>query len=134
MSSYFIYYTEASIVCVVIFSIMLVRDLLNVDKQEKQIKYDHTLIAFMLYFVSDALWAAVIAGMLPRNKLTVISTNFSNCVLMSGITYTWLRYVMAVERTPNRDSRSHRIAVMTPFILSTLTLVVKYLVAPDMLF
>ena len=58
MSSYFIYYTEASIVCVVIFAIMLVWDLLSVDKQEKQIKYDRTLIAFLLYFLSDGLWAA----------------------------------------------------------------------------
>ena len=57
MSSYFIYYTEASIVCVIIFGIMLVWDLFSIDKQEKQIKYDHALIAFMLYFVSDALWA-----------------------------------------------------------------------------
>ena len=62
MSSYFIYYTEASIVCVIIFGIMLCWDLFSIDKQEKQIKYDHALIAFMLYFVSDALWAAVIAG------------------------------------------------------------------------
>ena len=54
MSSYFIYYTEASIVCVIIFGIMLCWDLFSIDKQEKQIKYDHALIAFMLYFVSDA--------------------------------------------------------------------------------
>ena len=98
MSSYFIYYTEASIVCVIIFGIMLCWDLFSIDKQEKQIKYDHALIAFMLYFVSDALWAAVIAGMLPRNRFIVVSTNFSNCVLMAAITYTWLRYVMAVEQ------------------------------------
>ena len=97
MSSYFIYYTEASIVCVIIFGIMLVWDLFSIDKQEKQIKYDHALIAFMLYFVSDALWAAVIAGMLPRNRFIVVTTNFLNCILMAAITYRWLIYVMAVE-------------------------------------
>ena len=37
MSGYFIYYTEASIVCVIIFGIMLGRDLFSMDRQEKQI-------------------------------------------------------------------------------------------------
>ena len=51
MSAYFIYYTEASIVCMIIFGIMLCRDIFNADRQEKQIKYDHALIAFMLYML-----------------------------------------------------------------------------------
>lgn len=130
MSSYFVYYTEASIVCVIIFAIMLFRDLFNVDRQEKQIKYDHALIAFMLYFVSDALWAAVIAGMLPRNLFTVLTTNFANCVLMAAITYTWLRYVMAVEQVPDRDKPIKKFAIMSPFLISTVALIATYLAAP----
>ena len=133
MSSYFIYYTEASIVCLILFAIMLIGDLVSVDRQEKRIKYDRTLIAFMLYFVCDALWAAVIAGMLPRNRFTVVSTNFANCILMAAITYTWLRYVMAVEQVPHRDTPSARIAVMSPFIISTIALVITYLFAPGAL-
>ena len=133
MSSYFVYYTEASIVCVIIFAIMLFRDLFNVDRQEKQIKYDHALIAFMFYFVSDALWAAVIAGMLPRNLFTVLTTNFANCILMAAITYTWLRYVMAVEQIPARDKPIKKFAIMFPFLISTIALIATYLAAPRML-
>ena len=133
MTNYFVYYTEASVVCVTLFAIMLIWDLSSVDKQEKQIKYDRTLVAFILYFLSDALWAAVIAGVLPRNKLTVVSINFLNCVLMSAITYTWLRFVMAVEQVPNRDSRARRIAVLSPLIISTAALVFVYLFAPSSL-
>ena len=133
MSEYFIYYTEASIVCVVIFGIMLGRDLFSVDRQDKQIKYDHALIAFMLYFVSDAIWAAVIAGMLPRNHFTVLTTNFSNCVLMSAITYCWLRYVMAVEQVPYRDKRTCKVLTLLPFVGSTVALIVTYLIAPRVL-
>lgn len=133
MSEYFIYYTEASIVCVVIFGIMLGRDLFSVDRQDKQIKYDHALIAFMLYFVSDALWAAVIAGMLPRNLFTVLSTNFSNCVLMSAITYCWLLYVMAVEQVPYRDKPACKVITILPFVASTIALVITYLLAPRVL-
>ena len=36
MSRFFIYYTEANIVCIILFSIMLFRDIFNVDRQEKQ--------------------------------------------------------------------------------------------------
>lgn len=133
MSGYFIYYTEASIVCVIIFGIMLGRDLFSVDRQEKQIKYDHALIAFMLYFVSDALWAAVIAGIIPKNLFTVLATNFANYIFMAAITYSWLRYVMAVEQVPNREKRITKFAIQFPFIASTIALIVTYLLAPRVL-
>lgn len=130
---YFIYYTEASVVCVIIFSIMLFRDLFNMDRQEKQIKYDHALIAFMLYFVCDACWAAVIAGILPKNHFTVLSTNFANYVLMATITYTWLRYVMAVEQVPNRDNPRTLFFILLPFNLATIALIATYLLKPSVL-
>lgn len=133
MSSYFIYYTEASVVCVIIFAIMLIRDVLSLDRQEKQIKYDHALIAFMLYFICDALWAAVIAGVLPSNHFTVLTTNFGNYVLMAGITYTWLRYVMAVEQVKPRNTRRTTFAIKFPFYIATIALVVTYLVRPGAL-
>lgn len=133
MSSYFIYYTEASVVCVVIFAIMLLQDVFSVDRQEKQIKYDHALIAFMLYFVSDAVWAAVIDGVLPVNRFTVLGTNFANYVLMGGISFTWLRYVMAVEQIEGRDSRRTRLAVQLPFVGVTVALIAAYLIRPELL-
>ncbi len=134
MSSYFIYYTEASIVCVIIFAVMLARDLFNVDRQEKQIKYDRALIAFALYFISDAFWAAIIAGILPTNTFTVVTSNFANCLLMSAITYTWLRYVMAVEQVPKRDEKLHQFAVLFPFLASALSMVITFIVSPHVLF
>ena len=61
---YLLFYTESSIVCLVIFALILFHDLTRIDRQEKQIMYDHAQVAFMLYFISDAFWAAVIAGVL----------------------------------------------------------------------
>ena len=133
MTSYIIYYSEANIVCIILFAIMLLRDVFSVDRQEKQIKYDHALVAFMLYFATDAVWAAVIAGLLPRNLFTVLPTNFANYGLMAAITYTWLRYVMAAEQVPGRDSRRTRFAIQFPFYIATLALFVTYLVKPDAL-
>jgi len=133
MSSYFIYYAEANVVCIILFSIMLFRDIFSVDRQEKQIKYDHALVAFMLYFACDILWAGIIAGVLPKNYFTVLSVNFGNYVLMVAITYSWLRYVMAVEQVPDRDSRLKLFAMQFPFYIATVALVVTYLRRPELL-
>ena len=133
MSRYFVYYTEASVVCFILFAIMLVRDYFNVDRQEKQIKYDHALIAFMLYFVCDALWAGIIAGVFPKTRFTVLTVNFANYVLMAAITYMWLRYVMAAEQVPNRDSRRTHVVVRLPFYIATVAMIATYLWRPDLL-
>ena len=119
MSDYFIYYTESNIVCIIIFSIMLLHNLFSVDRQEKQVKYDYALIAFMLYFLTDAIWASVLAGVLPKNRFTVVATNFANYVFMAAITYCWLEYVMAVEQLPHRNRAINKFAVLFPFLVST---------------
>ncbi|MBP5431132.1 hypothetical protein [Ruminococcus sp.] len=48
MLQYFIYYVSSDIAGVIIFGIMLAHDRMSIDKQEKQLKYDHPLIAFMM--------------------------------------------------------------------------------------
>lgn len=130
MLEYFINYAGANIVCLIIFGIMLARDLLNVDRQEKQIKYDHALVSFMLYFVSDTVWAAVDAQIIKPTVVWVISTNVINYLLLSAITYMWLRYIMAVEQVPHRERKVNKFAVLFPFLISTVALIVNFIVAP----
>lgn len=130
MSGYIIYYLEANFVCIIIFLIMLFYDLLNVDRQEKQIKYDRALIAFMSYFMSDAIWAGMVDGIIPRPFIASLILNFVNYALMAIITYTWLRYVMSVEQVKNRDSRAVKIATISPFLIATVALIVIYISAP----
>ena len=126
MVDYFVYYATSNIVGVIIFGIMLAHDLLGVDRQEKQLKYDHVLMAFMLYFISDAIWAGVDAGVLPVNKFTVIGTNFSNFIISTFITYTWIRYVMVVEQVPNRNKLKVRITLYLPVFISVIVLIITY--------
>ena len=98
MQDYFIYYASANIVGTIIFGVMLAHDRFSVDRQEKQLKYDQTLVAFMLYFISDTIWAAVDSELISKTQLSVSITNYVNFILMTGITYSWLKYVMAVEK------------------------------------
>ena len=133
MSEYFIYYASINIVGAVIFGIMLANDYIGLDRQEKQLKYDHALIAFILYFLSDAIWAGVDAGVFPVNQFTVITTTFLNFVIMTLIIYTWLCYVLAVEQIPNRNSITMRIILALPLILSMVGLILTYLISPRLL-
>lgn len=133
MSEFFIYYLESNVVCLIIFMILLVRDLLTGDRQEKQIKFDHALIAFMLYFISDVVWSAVIDGSIPRTMVSVAITNFVNYLLMAGVTYMWLRFAMAYEHVPHRERRINKFAVLFPFILTTIAIICVFVISPDVL-
>ena len=133
MRDYFIYYAASNIVGIIIFGIMLGHDRLGLDRQEKQLKYDQVLIAFMLYFLSDAIWAGVDSGMFPVNKLTVLGTNFSNFLISTFITYSWIRYVMVVEQIPTRNSLRVRLFLMLPAFISIVALLVTYIINPALL-
>ena len=133
MSEYFIYYVASNIVSCIIFGIMLAHDRLSIDKQEKQLKYDHALIAFMLYFLSDAIWSGVDSRVFPVNTFTVLTTNFMNFIIMTAITSRWLMYAMAVEQLPIRNNRTTKIFILIPFIVSVIGVVITYIFAPDLL-
>ena len=133
MSAYFIYYASFNVVGAIIFGIMLAHDRLSIDQQEKQLKYDNALFAFLLYFLSDAIWSGVDSGVFPVNRFTVLITDFSNYVIMTAITYTWLRYVMAVEQIPERNSPKMKLTLIVPFIFSVVVFVVTYIIKPSLL-
>ena len=134
MSDFFIYYLFSNLVCLSIFGLFLYHDLRGVDRQEKQIKFDHALIAFMLYFISDSFWAAITEGLLPANRPILSVINMVNFIIMAAVTYMWLRYVMAVEQVAHRERRINKIAVLFPLLISTITLFVLFFAAPDILF
>ena len=133
MSPYFLHYLESNAVCVVIFGIMLAHNLLKHDRQEKQIKYDLTLVAFMGYFITDTVWAAILSGVLPSNDALVCTVNFLDYLFMASITFSWLRYAMAVEQVKNRDAAKKVLTLLIPFIASTIALVVIFSIAPELL-
>jgi diguanylate cyclase (GGDEF)-like protein len=133
LSSYFIYYTESSIVCLIIFGIMIFNDYNHANRQEEQIKYDYALVSFMLYCVSDALWAAIIAGVVPKVLPLILFSNLSNAVIMAAIAYTWLMYVKTIEKAPNRNSSRTRRFYLMPLCISIILLINTYIVNPSLL-
>ena len=133
MISFFVHYTEANAVCIIIFLILLMHDLLSIDRQEKQIKYDNALISFIFYFAVDCLWAALVSNVIRPTRFLVVIDSFFLYLGMVFITYFWLEYALAVEQYENRNDLRFRVLMMIPFIVSTLILVITYFVNPGYL-
>ena len=133
MQDYFIYYASANIIGTIIFGVMLAHDRFSVDRQEKQLKYDQTLVAFMLYFISDTIWAAVDSELISKTQLPVSITNYVNFILMTGITYSWLKYVMAVEKLEKRNRLAVKYGIVFPFAVSAIILLLLFIAAPHVL-
>ena len=133
MHNFSVYYIESNIVCTIVFGILLIHNHFNIDRQEKQIKFDHVLITFMVYFLVDCFWAAIVDNVIPKTRFTVVTNDFLIYVVMAAITYFWLQYVLAFEQVPNRNKPVNRFAVIFPFLVSTVALILNYCIAPQML-
>ena len=133
MHSFVVYYIESNMICVIVFGILLFFNHFNIDRQEKQIKYDHALVAFILYFLADSVWAELVGGTILKTRTAFVLDVFLIYLFMAAITYTWLDYVMAVEQVPHRGRPINRFAVIFPFLVATAALIVNYIVAPETL-
>ena len=127
---YFFFYTEANIVCIVILAILLVNDRMHSTRQEKQIWFNRTIIAHILYFLSDIGWAAVLSGQLPRTRFLIILFNFTNFILLSLVAYEWFMYMAASINLRFRNNGRFRILCLLPMIVFTLAMIVAYAAAP----
>jgi len=127
---YLFFYAEANIVCIIIFVILLWHDRRYRTRQEKQIWFDRTVIAHILYFISDIGWAAVISGDLPRTRALVIIFNFLNFILLSLIAYGWFMYMAASENMILGKTWKQRRMIRLPMEICTAVLVIAFIIAP----
>ena len=128
---YFFFYTEANIVCIVVLAILMINDRLHNTKQEKQIWFNWTVVAHILYFISDIGWAAVLSGQLPRTRFLVAFFNFLNFILLSLLAFEWFMYMAASEKMEFRKSRMKRSLWRIPMTVTILAIMIAYAAAPD---
>lgn len=131
MNSFSFYYIEANIVCVIVFGIILLHNYFNIDRQEKQVRFDKVLVAFMLYFLADCVWAGIVDGILPKGLIYGVS--FLIYVFMVATVYYWFAFVMAYEQVPDREKPLRRILFLLPFVLSSVVLILLFFIAPELL-
>ena len=129
-TDYVIFYTEATIICIVILLILLINDRIFKTQQEKQIWFNRVIFAFILYFISDACWAAVLGSVLPRTRFLIALFNLTNYILMGIMAYQWFMFMAASENMPFRNDRKKRIQCLLPLIISDLGIIIAYIAAP----
>ena len=127
---YFIFYTEASVFCIVILLMILINDRINSAQQEKQVWFNRAIVAFILYFTSDLAWAAVLSGILPRIRMLVELVNLVNYILLSVVAYEWFMFMATSEKMPFRHSRTKRLLCHLPMFVSILAMLIAYVSNP----
>ena len=127
---YFVFYTEASAICIIILLMILITDRIYNTKQEKHIWFERAIVSFIFYFISDACWAALLSDQFPKIRFFVVLFNFSNYVFLSLMAYGTFRFIAATEKMPFRKSLAKRILVFLPVFINILFIVIAYIQNP----
>lgn len=129
-TSYVVFYTIASVVCVAILIMLLIHDHFHSTKQEKQLWFNRSILAFMAYFINDAFWAAVLGGALPRVRWLVVLLNLLNYIFLNVLTYMWFMFMAASERLPFRNNRKKMSLSILPGAVSVLFFGIAFALDP----
>ncbi|MCR5487334.1 MAG: GGDEF domain-containing protein [Lachnospiraceae bacterium] len=127
---YFVFYTEASVVCVLMLAIILINDRMYYTKQEKQIWFTRSIMAFILYFISDACWAAILSGQFTTVRAFVVLFNFTNYVLLRFMAHGVFMFIAVSERMSFCHDIKKRRLIFLPIAISTLFIIIVYLADP----
>ncbi len=127
---YFVFYTEASIICTVILLMILITDRIYNTKQEKQIWFGRAIMTFILYFISDACWAAILSDQFPKIRFFSVLFNFTNYIFLSLMGYGMFMFIAATEKMPFRKILLKRHLIFSPIVVSVIFITIAYISDP----
>jgi len=127
---YFVFYTEASLVCVIILTMILITDRMFHTKQEKQIWFSRAISTFILYFISDACWAAMLSGMFPKIRFFAVLFNYTNYILISLMGYGLFAFIAVSGKMSFFNSIRNRRLCFIPVVVSVLFISIAYVTNP----
>ncbi len=127
---YFAFYTEACLVCVAIFAILIFQNYRHGARTERDNWFGRTGIVHSLYFLSDIGWAAVESGLLPPTRFYLVLFNFTNYIFLHLIGYSWFMYMAASEGMLLNKKRRFGKVVLIPTIVSVLVMIIAYVASP----
>ena len=130
LNEYTTFYIEANIVCIIIFLMMLTREMGTVGRQTKQIIFINITVAHMLYFVNDIVCVLVIGNCIPHTALIASVVNVLNAILLSAITGFWFVYVELSQGEEYILTFKHRMYVLAPAMLETVLMIFLFTFFP----
>lgn len=127
---YFVFYTEASFICVLILTMILINDKLHGTLQEKRLWFRRAVISFILYFISDACWAAMLSGLFPQIRFFAVLVNLTNHILLNFMGYGMFLFITVSEKMDFTHSRRKMLLCFIPTAISILGMVILYIINP----
>ena len=128
---YTFFYVEANVVCIILFAIMLFREIGTVGRQTKQIFFINNVICYMLYFTSDIFWVMLLHDVLPRTQISSSIVNFANAVFLTAIAVFWFIYIEISQNAKYIKNVKKRIIISIPVALHIIIMAVLFLFFPS---
>ena len=128
---YTFFYVEANVVCIILFAIMLFREIGTVGRQTKQIFFINNVICYMLYFTSDIFWVMLLHDVLPRTQISSSIVNFANAVFLTAIAVFWFIYIEISQNVEYIKNIRKRLIVSIPAGLQVVIMAVLFLFFPS---
>ena len=127
---YTFFYVEANVVCIILFAIMLFREIGTVGRQTKQIFFINNVICYMLYFTSDIFWVMMLHDVLPRTQISSSIVNFANAVFLTAIAVFWFIYIEISQNAKYIKNVRKRIIILIPVALHIIIMAALFLFFP----
>lgn len=125
------FYVEANIVSIIIFTMMLLRELGSVGKQTKQVVFINIIFAHIIYFLSDICWALILGKYLPPIPFLVAAVNTINSIVLSAITGFWFVYVELSQGEKYTGRLRMRLLVLLPVLVSAVIMISLFVFFPE---
>ena len=124
------FYVEANIVSIVIFTLLLLRELGSIGHQSKQVVFINIIFAHIMYFLSDICWALILGHYLPPIPGLVAAANIINAIVLSCITGFWFVYAELSQGEAYIQRLRMRLLVMTPVLVTSVLILVLFIFFP----
>ena len=130
MLEQFTYYWQGSVVCIAVFLVMLLSDLSNTNRQEKQVIFQRVLFVHILYFFVDIFYKGLEYGQFPYSRPFTVFINVTEFVLVSALAIEWFYFIAALADMKLRTTAKGRWIIRAPFAIMLVVLVVSYAANP----
>ena len=124
------FYVEANIVSIVIFTLLLLRELGSIGRQSKQVVFINIIFAHIMYFLSDICWALILGHYLPPIPGLVAAANIINAIVLSCITGFWFVYAELSQGEAYIQRLRMRLLVLTPVLVTSVLILVLFIFFP----
>jgi len=124
------FYVEANIVSIVIFTLLLLRELGSIGRQSKQVVFINIIFAHIMYFLSDICWALILGHYLPPIPGLVAAANIINAIVLSCITGFWFVHAELSQGEAYIQRLRMRLLVLTPVLVTSVLILVLFIFFP----